>query len=354
MFIFICFRTKLKSGILITCLIINIASTSLYPLCVHFTMLRSFQNMSNSCLNDAGSGLNASAAQQPDNDIESTILILISLLQTLTGSFLNTLVLLLLGCNTRLFQLPSNIVLLSLVVSDLISCSLFLPYHIFILRSFCYSRVQHEAYQVAAAFCTTACVNNVLLMTLDRFLAVVYPLRYNGLSRSSRIHKAVLIVWCTTLCFTLVVYIDIKFNVVIVKYILLVFQFSSILLTSALYWKMFVSARNQIRKIHNTYGSSRVGEFKMIAKSAATSSRVVVLFLVSYVPVLVCLATVSRGSVKESKRMFSWTMSFLFWNSCANPLIYFVFSPKFRSTVRETVRRWSPRIHALLYRVRDF
>ena len=64
------------------------------------------------------------------------ILVAVIALQMVTGSVLNTLVILLFLLNVHLLQVPSNLIVFSLSSSDFISSSIFLPFHLYTVSSY--------------------------------------------------------------------------------------------------------------------------------------------------------------------------------------------------------------------------
>lgn len=308
--------------------------------------------MSCSCQQEAPSSVFLSKSNQARmtaefnpsfGDKERTILSAISSLQIVSGSLLNSLVILLLSFNVNLLQVPSNLILLSLTISDFISCSFFLPYHLYLLHLCCLSQWQHQACRILAAFCSSCSVNNIIAMTLDRFFAVVRPLRYNVIVTSSKVRHLLALAWCGATAYTGLFFTTMYFNLASIKFFLECVAFGMVFLTIGLYWRIFRSAREQIRKIQAVYKFQSAG-LKMSLKSAVTSGRVVLLLVISYVPLLVYAILIesssSPRSIEEKSQIFSWVLSFSFWNSCANPLVYFICSRKFRATIRLTLRRW--------------
>ena len=277
------------------------------------------------------------------SDNEKAILTTINAFQLFAGSSLNALVILVLTANFRtLLQVPSNRILLSLVISDVLSCLLFLPYHIYLLWSGCRSHLQNEVYRTVAAFSSAYSVSNMNTLTLDRYIAVVHPLRYNALVTATGVCYVLIFAWSSAIAFAILFFNTLHFELTSLKFTLECFAVGALLFTIVMYWKMFRSARGQIKKIHTVYGSQRDGELKTSLKSAATIVRVVLLFVLCYVPLLVFAFLVENSARprEEKARFLTWALSFSFCNSCVNPLVYFIFSPRFRNAVRTSVRRW--------------
>lgn len=261
---------------------------------------------------------------------ELTILTVINAVQSLSGVSLNSMALFILVTNSSLVEVPANIILCSLVVNDLVSSTIFLPYHAYLFRQSCVTLVEIRTYRTAAAFCSTWSVLNCLAITADRLLAILYPLRYNSLIVALKARVLVVLAVGITTVFTLSLfaasYLWKHFLKLILEYMAVVI----LLLPVFLYWKIYRSARKQIKEI--TIGSrTNAEELKMSLKSAANSARVVVLLAASFVPLLAygILVEDSDRTLADTFRILTKAASFCFWNSCANPLVYLYFPENF-------------------------
>lgn len=267
------------------------------------------------------------------------VFIAISLFQIITGSLFNGLVLLLFFLNVHLLQIPSNLILLSLALSDFVACSLFVPYHLHVaLTSILYD---HSDYLALSAFSIFVNMNGAVIMTVDRFLAILYPMRYNTLVTSFRTRCILLFSWCIASLFFTVILCTRLFDFVGFRYFLTGFNVTCTLAIFSLYGAILRSARQQLRKIaalEPDTQKARIVMLKGTLKSAKTSGTIVFFFLASYLPLLV--SSIMRSlSVSVWKETLVWSLSSAFWNSCVNPLLYCAFSKKLRAITRGTFRR---------------
>jgi hypothetical protein len=282
---------------------------------------------------------------------ERTILTVISMVQLVSGTSLNSMALLILVTNSDLLlKVPANRILCSLMVNDFLSSTVFLPYHTYLFRQDYQTLTQIRVYRTAAAFTSTWSVLNCLAITGDRFLAILYPLRYNALIVFFKVRVLVILAIAITTVFTLALFCASYLGRNDLRLVLEYMAVFTLCLPAVLYWKIYRSAREQIKKI--TIGSRTYAEeLRMSLKSAANSARVVVLLIASFVPLLSygILIEESARPLAEKSRILTWAVSFCFWNSCADPLVYFIFSTKFRRIIRASLRRWNRRVREAMY-----
>lgn len=91
--------------------------------------------------------------------------------------------------NYRFLKSPANIVLLSLVISDLLAGSIVLPYHLHKV-SYGSETLAHQAFLL---FSMTVGMFGTVLVTADRFLAIILPLRYTLLVTTLKARFVVII-----------------------------------------------------------------------------------------------------------------------------------------------------------------
>ena len=141
-----------------------------------------------------------------------------------------------------------------------------MPYHAYLFQQSCVTLVEIRAYQTAAAFCSTRSVLNCLAITADRFLAILYPLRHNSLIVAVKARVLVVLAVGITTVFTLSLFVASYLAKNFLKLILEYMAVVILLLPVFLYWKIYRSAREQIKKI--TIGCrTNAEELKMSLKS---------------------------------------------------------------------------------------
>ena len=180
---------------------------------------------------------------------ELTILTLIIAVQLLSGVSLNSMALFIQVTNSSLLKIPANRILCSLVINDLVSSTIFLPYHAYLFRQSSVTLVEIRAYRTAAAFCSTWSVLNCLAITADRSLAILYPLRYNSLIVALKARLLVVLAVGITTVFTLSLFATLYLGKNFLKLILEYMAVVILLLPVFLYWKIYRSAREQTKEI---------------------------------------------------------------------------------------------------------
>ena len=284
---------------------------------------------------------------------ERTILTVVSTVQLLSGISLNSMALLILATNSYLLlKVPANRILCSLIVNDFLSCTIFLPYHTYLFHQDNQTLTQIRVYRTAAAFTSTWSVLNCLAITGDRFLAILYPFRYNAFIVFFKVRVLVVFAVGITTVFTLALFCASYLGRNDLRLVLEYMAVFILCLPTVLYWKIYRSAREQIKKI--TIGCRTYAEeLRMSLKSAANSARVVVLLIASFVPLLTygILIEESARPLGEKSRILTWAVSSCFWNSCADPLVYFICSNKFRAIIRASLRRWDRSLRVAMERL---
>lgn len=216
-----------------------------------------------------------------------TILTVISVVQLLSGVSLKSMALSILVTvtNSSVLKVTANRIFCSPVVNDLVSSTIFLPYHAYFFRQSCVTLVGIRAYRTAAAFCSTWSVFNRLAIRADRFLAILCPLCHNSLIVSLKARVLVVLAVGITTVFTLSLFVASYLAKNFLKLILEYMAVVILLLPVFLYWKIYRSAREQIKKI--TIGCrTNAEELKMSLKSGQIAPPVVVLLAASFVPLL--------------------------------------------------------------------
>ncbi|XP_036966232.1 trace amine-associated receptor 7h-like isoform X2 [Acanthopagrus latus] len=254
--------------------------------------------------------LNAScrrpAAPQPEALLAYILLFIISLL----AATLNLLVIISIS-HFRQLRSPTNHLLLSLAVSDLLVVLLVMPVEV-LLTGTCWvlGDLVCALYFFLPVTLISASVGNMVLISVDRVLLLSdhlqQPGRYNSCSGECVVSIAGDV--------DLVVAFIIPISVIVVLYV-----------------RVFVVAVTQARATRSQL-SVTVKIRRSELKAARTLGVVVAVFLICYSPYY-CLSLTGGNIVIGSSAEAA--MSFLmYFNSCLNPLIYALLYPWFRRAIR--------------------
>nr|XP_046234955.1 trace amine-associated receptor 13c-like [Scatophagus argus] len=258
----------------------------------------------------------------------------------------------------RQLHTPTNLLLLSLAISDLLVGLLVMPVETvrFIEACWLLGDLMCALSYIIGFTLTSASVGNMVLISVDRFVAICYPLQYPSIITRSRVELSVCLCWACSLLYNGLILKDHlrqpdRHNscygecLVVIDYVSgtvdLVFTFigpCSVIVI--LYMRVFVVAVSQARALrsHVTVAAARAAPVtakKSEKKAARTLGIVILVFLMSFCPYYYpSLAGQDISNSVSSWAIVSWL---LYFNSCLNPLIYAFFYPWFRKAIKFTV-----------------
>ncbi|XP_035994574.1 trace amine-associated receptor 7e-like [Fundulus heteroclitus] len=255
---------------------------------------------------------------------------------------------------SRQLHTPTNILLLSLAVSDLLVGFISMPGEIyqntscwFLGDSICF------LYNYMCFINTSTSVGDMVLISIDRYVAICDPLHYQTRVTKRRVKVCVCLCWfcsvvynisyikddliqagwnnsCYGECVTAVDLISGTFGLVL-NFI------APVIIIIVLYMRVFVVAVSQARAMRSHIRAVKLQHSvtttatKSELKAARTLGVLVVLFLITFCPGY-CVYLAGVESFSDSS---VFAVDFLFYfNSCVNPVIYALFYPWFRKTVK--------------------
>ncbi|XP_070777650.1 trace amine-associated receptor 13c-like [Enoplosus armatus] len=254
----------------------------------------------------------------------------------------------------RQLHTPTNLLLLSLAISDLLVGVLVMPVETvrFIETCWLLGDLMCALSYIIGFTLTSASVGNMVLISLDRYVAICHPLQYHSKISRSRVEVSVCLCWACSLLYNgLILKEHLKQPdrhnscygecVVVINYssgtVDLVFTFigpCSVILV--LYMRVFIVAVSQARAMQShitaVAGRVTVTAKKSEKKAARTLGIVIVVFLMTFCPYYYpSLAGQDISNSASSWAVVSWL---LYFNSCLNPLIYAFFYPWFRKAIK--------------------
>ncbi|XP_026187426.1 trace amine-associated receptor 13c-like [Mastacembelus armatus] len=278
------------------------------------------------------------------------IYIVLSSISVLTASL--NLLLIISIYHFRQLHTPTNFLLLSLAVSDFLVGLLVMPFHIFLTEPCWYlgDLVCVLDYFLNFIIVCSSVVNMVLI-SVDRYVAICDPLHYHTRITPNRVQICVVLCWIYCVFYSfLVLYDNLKkpgrYNscygecviyVVGAVGIVLVFiiPITSIII---LYVRVFVVAVSQARAMRSHIAavtlqrSVTVTVKKSEMKAARNLGVVVAVFLMCYCLYFCVNVSGSDHTIGSPTEVFSSFLIFL--NSCLNPIIYAFLYPWFRKSVK--------------------
>ncbi|XP_041352918.1 adenosine receptor A1-like [Gigantopelta aegis] len=273
--------------------------------------------------------------------------------------FGNTLILIAVYFEHKLHTIP-NAFIASLAVADLLVGLVTIPlYVVFYLKL---PNVEKNKYlclfrtSMALYSCGSSLLN-LLLMSFDRYLAVIYPLRYHALMTPKRAKNALIVLW---VFITVVSFVPLTgwnawkdgsvcdlYAVLAREHIYFSVHFlvlCCLTLTTILYSRIFYVAhshRKQIQassKLNAAATRRREREFK----SAKVMSLILLLFVLFWLPYLTCgILKIFKSltwDVVEVSKSFALCLSLS--NSMVNPIVYSLLKKDFRKVFQNFLFSW--------------
>ncbi|XP_070978695.1 trace amine-associated receptor 13c-like [Oncorhynchus clarkii lewisi] len=286
-----------------------------------------------------------------------TLYIFFSFISAVTV-FLNLLVIISIS-HFKQLHTTTNLLILSLAVSDLLVGLIVIPVMTVATMEPCWGFGEYfcvfHAYFVS--LCTSLSLGNLVIISIDRYVAVCDPLLYHSKITTSRITHCISITWCCCIiyraaniqyfvnvqvpsrCLKECTTVEGSIWVNITDLVITMVVPCSVIIT--LYLKIFVVARSQARKVFSkeaarVSGVKTVQANKSERKATKTLAIVVFNYLICWIPSLFVFFFFSV----LIDNLLSYFIRFLsFVNSLINPIIYAFLYPWFKVTAKLILRR---------------
>ncbi|XP_068752607.1 octopamine receptor beta-2R-like [Montipora capricornis] len=270
--------------------------------------------------------------------------------------FGNALVVYIIATRRQLHSLP-NVFIVSLAVADVAVGAVFFPTDFFCsktMMALCNTNIPH----LFAILAIYASVWSLCAMTIDRYIAIVKPLRYTTLMSSCRAALLVAFAWLIPLsldsvpavCDRLTGKCDLKnkkliigkmFMLEILPCFFLIMATTHILIIARRHWRQNNRLDSQL--FHNQPGHRRQG----VKESSATKVIIVVvlIFLACYSVELYSVAGLLLYSSYPTDEVIKVINFLIIVNSAANPIAYALFKRDIRKELMRTFCKKSPSRH---------
>ncbi|XP_020510577.2 trace amine-associated receptor 7a-like [Labrus bergylta] len=255
----------------------------------------------------------------------------------------------------RQLHTPTNLLLLSLAISDLLVGLLVMPVETmrFIETCWLLGDLMCAMSHIIGFTLTSASVGNMVLISIDRYVAICHPLQYSHQITRSRVELCVCLCWaCSILYNGLILKEHLRqpdrYNscfgecVVVINYVIgtvdLVFTFiGPCVVILVLYMRVFIVAVSQARAMQTHITGAAVGKVRINAvkserKAARTLGIVILVFLITFCPYY--YPSLAGQDISNSASSWAIVTWLLYFNSCLNPLIYALFYPWFRKAIK--------------------
>ncbi|XP_040913541.1 trace amine-associated receptor 13c-like [Toxotes jaculatrix] len=290
-----------------------------------------------------------SSCKKPKRALFEAVLIsiVLSFISLLTAA-LNLLVIISIS-HFKQLHTPTNLLLLSLAVSDFFVGLLMFFQIVFIDGCWFLGDLVCVLYQYLAYIITSVSVGNMVMISVDRYVAICFPLHYSVKITWKRVQICVCLCWICSMAFQS---LNLKDNlkqpgrykscfgecVIVINYIagladLILTFIVPITVIVVLYVRVFVVAVSQARAMRSQIAAvTLVTAKKSEMKAARTLGVVIVVFLICLCPFF-CVTLVGQEILLNASSA-AVVVCLFYCNSCLNPMIYAFFYPWFRKSVK--------------------
>ncbi|KAK0156340.1 Trace amine-associated receptor 7a [Merluccius polli] len=254
----------------------------------------------------------------------------------------------------RKLHTPTNLLLLSLAVSDLLVGLLVMPVETVRITDSCWRMGTYmcSLASLLSYILTSASVGNVVLISVERYVAICYPLHYHTMVTQQRTKACVGLCWFSSVLYNGAILKDHLAHssrltpcqgecVVVVTSVTdtvdLVFTFiGPCIVIPVLYLRVLVVAVAQARAMHLQVAMTAPGgaDRKSERKAARTLGILVLVFLACLCPYFYPVLAEKYTTHSDSQWLWSIMAWMVYINSTLNPLIYALFYPWFRRAIR--------------------
>uniref|UniRef100_A0A3Q1K8Q0 G-protein coupled receptors family 1 profile domain-containing protein n=1 Tax=Anabas testudineus TaxID=64144 RepID=A0A3Q1K8Q0_ANATE len=233
---------------------------------------------------------------------------------------------------SRQLHTTTNILLLSLAVSDFLVGPLLLFLIVLIDGCWFLGDLMCSLYQFLTATVTSASVGTMVLISIDRYVAICYPLHYSTEVTQNKVKICVCLCWIFSIIFQGLILMDNlqqpgRFNscvgecVIVINYIagvvdVIISFIAPITVIVVLYMRVFVVAVTQARAMRSQIatvtlqGSVKVTAIKSELKAARTLGVVIVVFLICLCPYYCVSLSSQDNSMDASSASYNFVYKY--------------------------------------------
>ena len=191
---------------------------------------------------------------------------------------------------------------------------------------------------------STASFLGVVAVSVDRFLAVHLHLRYQEVVTHRRVVIVVIGIWVKSTFVSLIILWGLLSTRDLINTIIGAF---SLIITFMVNIRIYLTVRRHKNQIHSMEirdeaQSEELKNFIVLIKSTVGIFYVYLVFLICYLPYLICMAVIRiYGSSIALKKLFLYSVTLMCLNSSLNPVIYCWKMKHIRHAIMEILRKAS-------------
>ena len=165
----------------------------------------------------------------------------------------------------------------------------------------------------------------VVAVSVDRFLAVHFHLRYQEVVTHRRVVIVVIGIWVKSTFVSLIILWGLLSTRDLINTIIEAF---SLIITFVVYIRIYITVRRHKNHIHSIQirdeaQSEELKNLIVLIKSTVGIFYVYLVFLICYLPHLICMAVIRiYGSSIVLKKLLLYSLTLMYLNSSLNPIIY--------------------------------
>ena len=232
---------------------------------------------------------------------------------------------------TALLPKPLKTLLLSLAISDLSVGLVLQPWYVKILSTLMGSektpnlQTTFKEFLSTAWFLCSVSFLGVVALSVDRFLAIHLPLRYQEFVTRRRAVALVIFVWVMSAFLTTLVDSVLKQNGAVV-YISI--EALSLITTALFYYQIYIVVKRQTSQMQNLRiqqeQTENIANAARLRTSALGTFWVYVVFLACYLPDIIIHTAILSADKNSAllNNLHLWALTLVFFHSSINPLIY--------------------------------
>ena len=222
---------------------------------------------------------------------------------------------------------PLKTLLLSLAVSDLGVGLLVEPFYIGLLLKWLQRDNSTDAtvctctaFYLIMGLCSGASFVGVVALSVDRFLAIHFHLRYQELVTLQRIVVLVISIWISSAFLSLV---SLLVPMTIAYLVLAITGILCLLASGLLFLKIYLTVRRHRSQIHAQQAHGQIANAARLRKSAVGTFYIYLVFVKCYLPNFCSFAVMAISGFSTGVKIFVISsITLMLLNSSLNPVVY--------------------------------